>query len=410
MLESDQQINHLLVIEDDLGKRTIALEAATFSIGRDLSNSIVLHSHLASRQHAILMRVTMPETTTYLFRIIDGNLQGKRSRNGLIINGSRCFFHDLKHGDVIMFGGNVKARYYATANPLDVQFLVSGETEDISGFLSNLSSPFKSLAGVDKENFSEAALVRLASFPEMSSYPIIEIDLAGVITYLNPAAVKQFPDIRDSQHPTLAGLVSTVKNGAPQVFVREVEVANKVFEQSVHYIPESDLIRSYLVDISDRKLAQATLQKTYDNLEIRVEERTAQLRQANEQLQAEIIERRRAEEEVRFLQKITQAISESANFHAALGVVLHKVCDFTDWKFGEAWIPSSDRTTLKCSPAWYGSSENLENFRKQSEKLTFGPATGLPGRVWVSREPEWIRDVSRESDTFFLRKQASTLR
>jgi pSer/pThr/pTyr-binding forkhead associated (FHA) protein len=48
-----QQIEHLLVIEDDQGKRTIVLEAATYSIGRDLGNSIVLHSQSVSRQHAI---------------------------------------------------------------------------------------------------------------------------------------------------------------------------------------------------------------------------------------------------------------------------------------------------------------------------------------------------------------------
>ncbi|HCF26197.1 MAG TPA: hypothetical protein DEV81_03000 [Cyanobacteria bacterium UBA11049] len=39
-----QQTLHLLVIEDDRCKRTIALEAATYSIACGLSNSIVLHS------------------------------------------------------------------------------------------------------------------------------------------------------------------------------------------------------------------------------------------------------------------------------------------------------------------------------------------------------------------------------
>lgn len=210
VLESKrQQINHLLLLEDKQGKRTIKLEASTLSIGRHPTNSIVLYSHLISRQHAILLRVTKPETATYLFRLIDGNLQGKRSTNGLIVNGRRCFYHDLKHGDVIVFGGDVKARYYATANLSDVEFLTSCEAEDVSGFLSNLSSPFKTLISSDSEleNSVEAALVRLASFPELISNPIIEIDLAGTITYLNPAAVVQFPDILEAklQHPILAG-------------------------------------------------------------------------------------------------------------------------------------------------------------------------------------------------------------
>lgn len=36
---------------------------------------------------------------------------------------------------------------------------------------------------------TESSLVRLASFAELLSNPILEIDLSGTITYLNPAAV-----------------------------------------------------------------------------------------------------------------------------------------------------------------------------------------------------------------------------
>lgn len=113
----------------------------------------------------------------------------------------------------------------------------------------------------------------------------------------------------------------------------------------------------------------------------------------------------RAEEEFRFLQTITQAISESTDFHSALEVALRKVCDFTGWKFGEAWIPNADGTTLEYSPAWYGRNQNLEKFRQLSAGFTFAPGTGLPGRVWLSKHPEWIQDVSSQPDTVFVRSQ-----
>jgi PAS domain S-box-containing protein len=51
-------------------------------------------------------------------------------------------------------------------------------------------------------------------------------------------------------------------------------------------------------DITERKLAAAALQQAHDELEAKVEELTAQLRQANEQLRNEIAERKRAEEEL----------------------------------------------------------------------------------------------------------------
>ena len=255
-------LSHLLVIEDQLGKRTIALQAATCTIGRDPTNSIVLHSEMVSRHHASLLRVTTPEETSHLFHLIDGNLQGKRSTNGLMVNGQRCYSHDLQHGDMIMFG-EVMARYYATTDPSDVEYLISCEAEDISGFLAGLHNPIhkQTFSGNDRENSSEAALVRLASFPELISNPIIEIDLAGNITYLNPAAIAQFPDIRraEPRHSLLAGLAETVKRGQQSFFVREVQVGKRIFEQSVHYIVASDLIRSYAVDITDRKQTQAAL-------------------------------------------------------------------------------------------------------------------------------------------------------
>ena len=298
-----QPIQHVLVIEDDQGKRIITLKAATCSIGRDSRNTVVLDSDLVSRQHAILLRITIPETTSYLFRIIDGNLQGKRSKNGLSVNGKSCLSHDLKHGDEVVFGGQAKATYYTTSNPSELQFLTSCKADEISTFASTLHHPFETLILSDSElrNSNESALERLASFPELFSHPIAEINLTGAITYLNPAAATEFPDIRKTKlkHPILAGIVEAVQIGQEKFWVREVAVGDKVFEQSVNYIAESDLIRSYVINITARKQAQAALQSAHNELEIRVGERTAELKQANQQLQAEIAERRRAEDALR---------------------------------------------------------------------------------------------------------------
>ncbi|HEY9207011.1 MAG TPA: PAS domain S-box protein [Candidatus Methanoperedens sp.] len=58
---------------------------------------------------------------------------------------------------------------------------------------------------------------------------------------------------------------------------------------------------AYLVatDLTERKLAEEALQKAHDELEIKVQERTGELVEINEQLNVEIAERKRAEEEVR---------------------------------------------------------------------------------------------------------------
>lgn len=113
---------HVLVIDDKEGRRTISLEAATYSLGRDPTNAIVLHSDFVSRQHAIVFRVPLPDKAGYCFRLLDGNVEGKRSTNGLIINGIRCYSHDLKHGDMIIFSSDVSVGYYVSANLTDAEF------------------------------------------------------------------------------------------------------------------------------------------------------------------------------------------------------------------------------------------------------------------------------------------------
>ncbi|MFN6460687.1 MAG: EAL domain-containing protein [Nostoc sp. DedVER02] len=264
-----EKIRHLLVIKDLQGRRTVALRETTYSLGRHPANTIILASRSVSMQHAILLRVTVPETDQYGFQIIDGNFKGKGSTNGLFINGYKCFSHNLRNGDTIAFGSNqAQAKYYAISNISEQAFSESFDVEDLSGFLSEQASPanpFQTLA-IDPafEAASESALARLASFLELIPNPIIEMDFDGIVTYLNPAAALKFPKLREvgTEHPILAGLVSTVKNLEKNSFVREVEVGTEIFEQSVLYLPQSDLIRTFIIrDITEQKQATSELRQ-----------------------------------------------------------------------------------------------------------------------------------------------------
>lgn len=118
-------------------------------------------------------------------------------------------------------------------------------------------------------------------------------------------------------------------------------------------------------------------------------------------------EHRRMDEEIRLLLTLTQAINESKDMNAAIETSLRKVCEATGWNYGEAWIPNQDRTALFCGSVWYYSNGALEKFRRLSENYTFPPGTGLPGRVWSSKQPEWIPDVSISPEIVFPRAMAA---
>ena len=70
----------------------------------------------------MLLRVTELDQEQYFFRIIDGSFTGKKSTNGIFVNGQRCSARDLKHGDFVEFGDLAEATYYAVSNLTDQEF------------------------------------------------------------------------------------------------------------------------------------------------------------------------------------------------------------------------------------------------------------------------------------------------
>lgn len=111
-MPSEPHQNHLLIIEDDMGRREYILNEEEYSIGRDPKCSIRLVSQFVSRHHARLVRIN-GEVGSYNYRIIDGNTKGQPSANGLLINGRKLKQHTLQHDDEIVFGPQVQAVYYS---------------------------------------------------------------------------------------------------------------------------------------------------------------------------------------------------------------------------------------------------------------------------------------------------------
>ncbi len=100
---------HILIVTDGKGHREIKLKDEVYSLGRGMQCSIVLQSQFVSRHHATLVRRKEEERNCY--RLIDGDSEGNTSVNGLLINGRKVRFHDLKHGDKVIFGPQVEAVY-----------------------------------------------------------------------------------------------------------------------------------------------------------------------------------------------------------------------------------------------------------------------------------------------------------
>ncbi len=277
---------HVLVINDENSRQTIVLDQEKYSIGRDPRNTIALSSKKVSRIHGTILRRDDAQNKSFSYWLLDGDLKGTRSTNGIFINNKRCLVQELKHEDLIRFGQEVEASYYLVSDVSELTALQSQDYEadpvseptSIPDYKMTqtaekfetlvISEPMVELFEESQNAQKDEELSKLASFPEWSPNPIIEIDWSGKITYVNPAATKKFPELKkddvNGDHPLLLGLVKSVKNHGsnPNLFVREIEIRNQIFEEYIHYLPDQKLIRCYIFDYTKRKVLENQIKQT----------------------------------------------------------------------------------------------------------------------------------------------------
>ncbi len=122
---------------------------------------------------------------------------------------------------------------------------------------------------VTEKKAVEERLRALASFPEQNPNPIIEIRKNGEVVYRNRVAYRHFPDLDEQgfAHPVLNWLVGRVENltEAPDTVIRqELEHEHIIYELSVSYLSESDIIRMFCHIITEQKQAELHLRKALE--------------------------------------------------------------------------------------------------------------------------------------------------
>lgn len=98
---------------------------------------------------------------------------------------------------------------------------------------------------------------------------------------------------------------------------------------------------------------------------------------------------------------MTPSPATNTEVQTAFSSTVRSICKATGWSLGEAWFPLPDLSALEHGMAWHDDSPALSAFTLKSRGLSFPPGAGLPGRVWVSKQPVWVRDLAE--DPGFLR-------
>ncbi len=134
---------------------------------------------------------------------------------------------------------------------------------------------------------AEEEILSLSRFPGENRNPVLRIAQDGTILYANEGsapvlaawATQVGQKLPDTWRQPIADVLSSGES-------RTIEVAceERIFSLAFAPVEEANYVNVYGRDVTERKRAEEALQKTYDELEMRVEERTVELTKANKTL------------------------------------------------------------------------------------------------------------------------------
>jgi len=141
-------------------------------------------------------------------------------------------------------------------------------TYDMEGNILDVNRSLCEMLGYSREELLRLNIRDLVSAEELARFPIRFDDLGAGKKILSERRLLR-------------------KDGT----FTPVEISGKILDDGV--------LQAIVRDVSERKHAEEAIRQAHDELERRVEERTAELARTSEELRAEIIERRRIEETLR---------------------------------------------------------------------------------------------------------------
>ena len=141
---------------------------------------------------------------------------------------------------------------------------------------------------------AEAEINRMASFPRLNPFPVLEVDASGAITFYNQGTMEALEKLGPEYTPAdflpgdLGEIQAAARESGQDLFWREVRIKDAVFSEAISYVKVFDVLRLYSIDITERQQAEEARSRAL-----------ADLQQANESLLTEIWERQAAEEALR---------------------------------------------------------------------------------------------------------------
>lgn len=95
---------------------------------------------------------------------------------------------------------------------------------------------------------------------------------------------------------------------------------------------------------------------------------------------------------------VARTLAEVRHLGEASKKIVQSICESVGWDFGDMWRVDPKANVLRCVDIWHSPEFHDHEFIESTQKTTFEPGDGLPGRVWTSRKAFWIPDVGIDSN------------
>jgi PAS domain S-box-containing protein len=235
-----------------------------------------------------------------------------------------------------------------------------------------------SFVDISARKAAEETLRRLAAIVETSADGIIGTDPNGVIMSWNPGAERIYGySAREVIGRNISLIAPPGSSGDAGRFIERLHGGKSVQDhETVGFRKDGSRIDVSLT-LSLMRDAAGTIQGISG-------------------IARDITERRVAAEQVRLLHDIALGASQATNLEETFDVVLGLICLATGFPLAEAWVPGS-KGRLERRGHW-ARPEDRESFELFMEGGSLEPGSGLPGRVWSSREPAWIAQIAEDDD------------
>ncbi|MEY4580387.1 MAG: hypothetical protein RL701_5090 [Pseudomonadota bacterium] len=247
-----------------------------------------------------------------------------------------------------------------------------------SGLLAVALVRDRTARAVERDVVQEA--LRAQAQLEAATVGIVRVSSAGEVTYVNDAWRKFVAEHRDHE-PTCVGLYENYFDAcaksqhawAAEVVagIRSVLADERECFEMVYDCHSGTQLRWFLLQARRPPDRTAAVVLTHIDM---TEQR---LTQARSRIQG----------------CVADTFSDRTSLVDSCRQLAQVVCRELVWDYMGIWLPDSASWQLRCEELWTRPGLELAAFERHQRVLRLPPGMGLPGRVWSSRNAEWVTEA-----------------